>query len=306
VSVQVGPLEQGVPAPAAERWPVGGGLTLDLERPRVMGILNVTPDSFSDGGRHLHVDDAVAAGHRLVAEGAAILDVGGESTRPGAARVPATEQIGRVVPVITRLAGELPVPISIDTTRGAVARAALAAGATIVNDVAAGREDPDLFAAAAEHEAGLVLMHRLRPPDQDAYSDRYAEPPAYADPVAEVAAFLHARIEAAVARGVRRDRIAVDPGLGFGKSVVDNHRLIARGAAILALGRPVLSGSSRKSFIGAVTGRKDPRERLAGSLAAAVLHVLAGARIVRVHDVAAHVDALAVVETVLPPGREAR
>jgi dihydropteroate synthase len=299
-----------VPPESARHWAIGGGGRLDLARPIVMGVLNVTPDSFSDGGRHLAVADAVAAGRRMVEAGAGILDVGGESTRPGAERVPAAEQIRRVVPVIERLAAAVDVPISIDTTLGPVARAALAAGARIVNDVAAGTEDPDLLAAAAEHAAGLVLMHRLRPPDEDAYSDRYARPPVYADPVAAVRDFLRPRIAAARSAGVAEASIAIDPGLGFGKSVDDNHRLIARGAELLALGRPILSGSSRKSFIGAVTGRTTPADRLHGSVAAAVLHAAAGARIIRVHDVPPHVDAMAVLAAVLgasePPAPSGR
>ncbi len=214
-------------------------------------------------------------------------------TRPGAARVSAAEQIDRVRPVIEAVAGRFDVAVSIDTTLGPVARAALDAGARIVNDVSAGTEDPDLLAAAAAGGAGLVLMHRLRPPEEDSYSDRYLEPPVYGDPVAAVAAFLRERIAAAVAAGVPEAAIAVDPGLGFGKSVADNLALVARGQSLLALGRPVLSGSSRKSFIGAVTDRPDPADRLSGSLAVAVLHMLAGARILRVHDVGPHVEALA-------------
>ena len=279
--------------PSARRWRIGGGRWIDLQRPAVMGILNVTPDSFSDGGRHADPAAAIDAAAAMVAAGAAIIDVGGESTRPGAARVSAATQIDRVVPVIESLIVRFEVAVSIDTTLGPVARAALAAGATIVNDVSAGVEDPDLLAATAEHAAGLVLMHRLRPPEEDSYSDRYRDAPVYADPVAAVASFLRSRIAAAVAAGVPEDAVAVDPGLGFGKSVADNLALVARGAELLSLGRPILSGSSRKSFVGAVTDRPAPADRLPGSLAFAVLHMLAGARILRVHDVEPHVAALA-------------
>ncbi len=284
-----GPVE--IP-PSARRWRIGGGRWIDLQRPVVMGILNVTPDSFSDGGLHADPAAAIDAAAAMVAAGAAIIDVGGESTRPGAARVSAAVQIDRVVPVVEAVAARFEAAVSIDTTLGAVARAALVAGATIVNDVSAGVEDADLLAAAAEHVAGVVLMHRLRPPDEDSYSDRYREAPVYDDPVAAVEAFLRVRIAAAVAAGVPEDAIAVDPGLGFGKSVADNLALVRRGGELLSLGRPILSGSSRKSFVGAVTNRPDPADRLAGSLAFAVLHMLAGARILRVHDVGPHVEAL--------------
>ncbi len=286
------------PPATARRWAIGGGRVLALDRPVVMGILNATPDSFSDGGRHLDPDAAVDAGVRMVGAGAVILDVGGESTRPGATRVPAEEQVARTADLVARLAAATDAAISIDTTLGSVARAALERGAAIVNDVAAGTEDPDLLAAVAEHGAGLVLMHRLQPPDEDAYSDRYAAPPVYDDPLKTVCAFLERRIEAAVRAGVPVERIAIDPGLGFGKSVEDNFALVARGAELLALGRPILTGSSRKSFIGRASGVAAPEDRLAGSLAAAVLHAAAGARIVRVHDVAPHVEALAVLESV--------
>jgi dihydropteroate synthase len=284
---------------SARRWRIGPDRWIDLQRPAVMGILNVTPDSFSDGGRHADPAAAVDAAAAMVAAGAAIIDVGGESTRPGAARVPAAEQIDRVAPVVAAVAARFEVAVSIDTTLGPVARAALDAGARIVNDVSAGTEDPDLLAAAADHDAGLVLMHRLRPPEEDSYSDRYLEPPVYDDPVATVAEFLRQRIAAAEAAGVPAAAIAVDPGLGFGKSVADNLALVARGERLLALGRPVLSGSSRKSFVGAVAGRPDPADRLAGSLAVAVLHTLAGARILRVHDVGPHVEALAAALAVI-------
>lgn len=288
--------EDRASAPATS-WSVRGRM-IPLDRPIVMGILNATPDSFSDGGRHADPDAAVAAGVAMVEAGASIIDVGGESTRPGAKRVDAEEQIRRTAPVIERLAATTGASISIDTTRARVARVALEAGAHIVNDVSAGLEDPGILAVAAEHRAGLVLMHRLRPPDEDAYSDRYVRPPAYDDVVADVRDVLAGRIAAAESAGVDRNAIVVDPGLGFGKSVEDNWALIARHRVVASLGRPVLSGTSRKSFIGAVTGRDMPADRLAGSLAAAVLHAAAGARVLRVHDVAAHVDALAVLAAV--------
>jgi dihydropteroate synthase len=259
--------------------------------PVLMAVVNATPDSFSDGG--LHLDPAAAAAHaaRCVHDGAGILDVGGESTRPGAARVPATEQLARTLPVLRALPDG--VAASIDTTSAEVAAAAIAAGASIVNDVSACTEDPRMLDVVAASGAGLVLMHRLAVPPQDRWSDEHPVPPAYGDVVAEVRDFLLARVDAAVRAGVARERIAIDPGLGFGKDVPQNLALVARLAELGAIGCPVLVGASRKRFVGAITGRDDPRDRAAGSVGVALAAVARGAAILRVHDVAAHRDALA-------------
>jgi len=262
----------------------------------LVGVLNVTPDSFSDGGRFVDLGRALDHGRALARAGATIVDVGAESTRPGAEPVEPVEQVRRAIPVIERLAEGPGAPlISIDTTSSVVARAALGAGATIVNDVSAGLDDPAILEVAASAGAGLVLMHRLRRPAVDAYSDRYSgrDRPRYADVVAEVAAWLTGRIEAAAAAGVIREAIAVDPGLGFGKTVEQNLALIRGVGRLVGLGRPVFAGASRKSFIGAVTGESEPARRDPGSWAAAVALARGGARLIRVHDVAGHRQALA-------------
>lgn len=275
-----------------------------------MAILNVTPDSFSDGGRHDTVETALSAAARLVEEGADMLDIGGESTRPGAARVDSGEQIRRIVPVIEairRTPGPLGmIPLSADTTREEVARAAIDAGADAVNDVSGGTEDPAMLATVARSGSGLVLMHRLRPPEQDSYSDRYESAPVQGDIVALVArAFKEKLLPAALAAGIRRDRIVVDPGLGFGKTVEQNLALI-RGSRGLEreTGGPILSGLSRKSFVGRVSLGRDsqPGERLAGTLALSIAHLREGASIFRVHDVAEHARAFAAALAVTPTG----
>jgi dihydropteroate synthase len=252
-----------------------------------MGIVNVTPDSFSDGGRYLDPARAIEHGERLIAEGADALDVGGESTRPGAAAVPADEERQRVLPVLEGLAGSR-VPLSIDTSKASVAAAAIDAGATTVNDVTA-LGDPELGPLCAEREVELVLMHMQGTPRT------MQEHPAYDDVVDDVKAFLEERIELAVAAGVDEERIWVDPGIGFGKTVEHNLELIRRLGELRSLGRPILLGASRKRFIGSITGR-EVDERLGGSLAAGVLAVLAGAEALRVHDVAATRDAIVVAE----------
>ncbi len=262
-----------------------------------MGVLNATPDSFSDGGRHLDPTMAVRAGIAMVEDGARILDVGGESTRPGADRIDAIEQIGRVIPVIEKLrAHEVTrsIVITIDTTLAAVAEAALDAGADGINDVSAGSEDPGIFDLAASRGAGLVLMHRLRPPDRDQYSDRYLEAPVYEDVVGDVIAFLDERACRAEEAGVRPDAIAVDPGLGFGKSVSQNLELIRNLPRIVAKGRPVLVGASRKSFLGAISGEPEPEARRSESIVAGIESWRRGAGILRVHDVEEHRKALAI------------
>jgi dihydropteroate synthase len=263
------------------------GRIVMLDRPRVMGIVNVTPDSFSDGGAHATADAAVAHGLRLAEEGADILDVGGESTRPGAEDVPEEEELRRVVPVIERLAKQVGIPVSVDTSKPGVMRAAVAAGAGMVNDVYALRREGALDAAAALG-VPVVLAHMLGEPRsmQDA--------PRYDDVVAEVHRFLAERIFAAEMAGIAKRNVVVDPGFGFGKTRDHNLLLLAQLERFTELGVPVLAGLSRKRTIGELTGREDPRERIHGSVAAHVIAAQRGARLLRVHDVAATVDALAV------------
>lgn len=261
--------------------------------PLLMAIVNVTPDSFSDGGAFDGPDAAVRHAMRCIENGAAIVDIGGESTRPGAQPVPAHEQVRRTVPVIESLArAGTPAAISIDTTSAEVARAALAAGAHIVNDVSAGQDDPRMFGTCAAAGCGLVLMHRLRRPAEDSYSHQYTAAPRYGDVTVAVRDALAQRAEAAHAAGIAREAIAIDPGLGFGKSVDDNWTLIRRLGEIASLGYPVLAGASRKSFVGAAAGISDPRLRDAASAEAAVECARRGAAILRVHDVAMHREAL--------------
>jgi dihydropteroate synthase len=261
---------------------------IDLNRPRVMGIVNVTPDSFSDGGCHASTAQALAQCERLVAEGADLLDIGGESSRPGALPVPLAEELARVLPVLDG-GLTLGVPVSIDTVKPEVMRAVLDRGADIVNDIHA-LQAPGAVDVLANHpDAGICLMHMRG--DPATMQDR----PAYADVVTEVADFLRARAAVLRARGVAAERIVFDPGIGFGKSVEHNLALLQRQEELLRLGRPLLLGWSRKSTLGAVTGRP-VADRLAASLAAALAAVQRGARIVRVHDVAATVDALRVWE----------
>jgi len=252
-------------------------------RPSVMGVINVTPDSFSDGGVHLDPDVAADAARAMLADGAAIVDVGGESTRPGSGGVTLDEELRRVVPMLERLQGE--VPISIDTAKAEVARRALALGAELVNDVTALRGDPDLGGVVADSGAYLCLMHMQGEPRTMQVEPRYD------DVVSEVAAFLEERLAAAVGVGIREDRICVDPGIGFGKTVEHNLELIRGLDALAALGRPVLVGISRKSTLRRLTGSDD---LVAASVAAAVMAFERGAAILRVHDVKPHVDALAV------------
>lgn len=255
---------------------------IDLARPRVMGIVNATPDSFSDGGR----DAAAAIAHcdQLLREGADILDIGGESTRPGARTPSAEEELARVLPVLRHALG-LGVPVSLDSSEPAVIRAALELGVDIVNDVRALQRPGALPAVAAHPCAGVCLMHMQGEPGT------MQSTPRYADLMSEVAAFLAARRDAAIAAGIGADRIVLDPGIGFGKAVEHNLELLARQAQLLALGQPLLVGWSRKSTLGAVTGRA-VGERQTASVAAALMAIERGARIVRVHDVAATVDAV--------------
>jgi dihydropteroate synthase len=276
------------------------GLTLNPdERPLVMGIVNVTPDSFSDGGRFRDAGPALARARRLVEEGADLLDVGGESTRPGAAEVSADEELARVLPVLERIRAELGVPVSIDTRKAAVAREVLAAGADAVNDVSA-LGDPEMAAAVAETDAGLVLMHmRGTPATMQELTD-------YRDVAEEVAEELSGPLERAVAAGIGAERIVVDPGVGFAKTAEQNLELIARLGVLRArLGRPVLLGVSRKAFIGKLLGGAPAEARDAGTVGACVAGLARGARIFRVHEVRAAREALDVADAVLRAGEAA-
>ncbi len=268
-------------APLEQRFP----------RPAVMGVVNVTPDSFSDGGLNLDPDAAVATARRLLAEGAAIVDVGGESTRPGSDGVSVDEELRRVVPVLEALQG---LPVSIDTAKSQVAARALELGAELVNDVSALRGDPELAGVVAEHGAYICLMHMQGEPRtmQDA--------PRYGDVVAEVARFLDERLTFAVAQGIREEAICLDPGIGFGKTVEHNLELLRRLDELTAIGRPILVGISRKSSLGKIMGDPDAKTgTTAASVGAAVLAYERGASIFRVHDVREHVEALAAAGAVI-------
>jgi dihydropteroate synthase len=257
-----------------------------------MGVLNVTPDSFSDGGEWFDGEAAIAHGRALIAEGAGILDVGGESTRPGAEPVGEDEELRRVVPVVEALAGT-GAQVSVDTMKARVARAALDAGATYVNDVTAFRGDPAMAALVAERGCDCCLMHMLGEPRT------MQRDPRYDDVVDDVKAFLASRAELAVRAGVAPERIQIDPGIGFGKTIDHNLQLLARLEEIVALGFPVVVGTSRKSFLGRLTGRDDPHARVPGTIATNVLALTRGARVFRVHDVAAVTDALKVAAATL-------
>jgi dihydropteroate synthase len=259
-----------------------------------MGIVNVTPDSFSDGGRFLAPERAVAHARELVADGADLLDIGGESTRPGARGVSAEEELARVAPVLAGL-DDVEVPISIDTSKMLVAEAALDAGAEIVNDVTALRSDPALAGLCANRGCGVVLMHMQGTPRT------MQENPIYHDVVDDVKAFLAERIEFAIGRGIAEERIWIDPGIGFGKTVRHNLELLHRLGELRELGRPLVVGTSRKRFLGSLTGR-DVDDRLGGTIASNVLAMRAGADVLRVHDVAEVRQALLVAEAVLAAG----
>jgi dihydropteroate synthase len=255
---------------------------------RIMGVVNVTPDSFSDGGQYLDATSAIAHGLELEAEGAVILDVGGESTRPGAAPVAEDEELQRVIPVIEGLiAAGSRAQISIDTSKSAVAARALTSGATFVNDVTAFRGDPELVAVVAEARAACCLMHMLGTPRTMQVDPRYD------DVVSDIKAFLEERMSFAIAHGVAEDRIMLDPGIGFGKTVEHNLELLRRLGELVELGRPVVIGTSRKSFLGKITGR-EVDDRVAATVATNVLAYERGARVFRVHDVAPVHDALTV------------
>ncbi|OLC06372.1 MAG: dihydropteroate synthase [Gemmatimonadetes bacterium 13_1_40CM_70_11] len=279
-------------AEPARAWRIAGG-ELALAEPVLIGILNVTPDSFSDGGRFDVVAAALAQAERLKADGAALIDVGGESTRPGAREVPVPEEIARVVPVIQELTRRELGPVSVDTRKAAVARAALAAGAAVVNDVSALAYDPALAGTVAAGEAGLVLMHMRGTPDT---MDGLAT---YRHVAAEVAAELRAAAERAEAAGVARERIALDPGFGFAKTPEHNFRLLDELATIVAVGYPVVVGPSRKRFLGAATGRPvEDRDRATAT--ACALAWERGARLFRIHDVALTREALSVARATRP------
>jgi dihydropteroate synthase len=258
-----------------------------FERPAIMGVLNVTPDSFSDGGEFLDPGAAVAHGRQLAAEGADLIDIGGESTRPGADPVSETVELERVLPVLEGLAGDGWPALSIDTSKASVARAALAAGAAFVNDVTALRGDVEMAGVVAEAGADVCLVHMRGEPRT------MQDDPRYDDVVSEVRSFLEERLAFAVREGIAEDRVWLDPGIGFGKTLEHNLELIRRLDEIVATGRPVVFGASRKRFLGALTGRPE-RERVAGTVAANLLAFERGATMFRVHDVAATRDALRV------------
>ena len=265
--------------------------TFDLARPVVAGVLNVTPDSFSDGGRFRDAGPALARARTLVADGADLIDVGGESTRPGAGPVSADEELARVLPVVEMLKRETDVPVSVDTRRARVARDVLAAGADAINDVS-GLDDPGMAGVVAEAGAGLVLMHMRGTPETMQTLTRYD------DVAVDVARELEARLARALAAGVEKERIALDPGIGFAKTAEQNLELIARLDVLAALGRPVLLGPSRKAFIGKLLGGIPPEERDAGTVGACVAGLMRGARIFRVHEVRAARHALDVADAV--------
>jgi dihydropteroate synthase len=257
--------------------------TLSLERPQIMGILNVTPDSFSDGGRFFSLETALERAQEMEREGADIIDIGGESTRPNAPAVTLAQELDRVIPVIEALKGRISVPISIDTYKAGVAKAACAAGAEIVNDVTGLMFDPEMASVVAAADAGLVVMHTRGMPDS------MQKDTGYDDLIADVKRYLARSMALATGAGLPDGRIVVDPGLGFGKSVQGNLELIKRLDEFLELGRPILVGPSRKSFIGAVTGREGA-DRIFGTAAAVAMSIVRGAAILRVHDVAAMKD----------------
>ena len=263
---------------------------------RIMGIVKVTPDSFSDGGEFLDPQRAIAHGRQLGAEGADMLDIGGESTRPGAAGVTAEEELARVGPVVDALAGDEGPAVSIDTSKFAVAEAALGAGAEMVNDVTALRSDPDLAGLCAERRCEVVLMHMLGDPRT------MQENPVYEDVVDDIKAFLAERIEFAISQGIEEKRIWIDPGIGFGKTLEHNLELHRRLGELAELGRPIVFGSSRKSFIGKLTGT-EVDERLGGTIASNVIAYANGAAMLRVHEVAPTRQAIAVADAILDPDR---
>jgi dihydropteroate synthase len=280
-------------------WSIGNGASLSLEKPRIVGILNVTPDSFSDGGRFASPDDALRHAAQLVHDGADVIDVGGESTRPGAEPISALEELERVLPVIRGLARQHPdVPVSVDTTKSEVAAAALDEGASIVNDVSGFRIDPRLAQICATRQPGVVLMHS-RGGVRDMASFTHAT---YDDVVADVLRELRDTVRAAELAGVETDRIVIDPGIGFAKRSEHSLAVLAALPRFVALGYPVLVGASRKRFVGEIMGVKEPSARVSGSIGAHVTALLFGARLFRVHDVRETRQALDVAWAVLRHG----
>lgn len=267
------------------------GRRLVFDRPLVMGVLNVTPDSFSDGGRYLDPGAALKHALEMVEEGADLIDIGAESSRPGAEPVPEAEELHRLIPVVQEVCRQVPVPVSVDTTKAAVARTAIAAGAAMVNDISACEADPAMLGVVAETGAGLVLMHMQGTPRTMQQSPRYGSV------VDEVCEFLRARIQAAVQAGIAADHILLDPGIGFGKNLKHNLTLLAGLDAFQSLGRPILVGVSRKAFIGEVLGRRTD-DRLMGTAAAVAAAVLRGASVLRVHDVSAMRDVVRMVHAI--------
>jgi dihydropteroate synthase len=283
-------LSSGYPATAGDMILRCGAFRLPLSRPLIMGIVNVTPDSFTDGGKFLETASAIAHARRLIGEGADLLDIGGQSTRPGALPVALEQELQRVLPVVEALRGD-GVPLSVDTNKAEVMGAALAAGASMINDISA-LEGAGAMAAVAASDCAVCLMHKQNDPATMQLA------PHYDDVVAEVKGYLRARVDAARSSGIARERIVIDPGFGFGKTMAHNLRLLRDFAQFGELGVAVLAGLSRKSTIGKITGR-EVGERVFGSVAAALLAVERGARVVRVHDVAATRDALAVYSAMM-------
>jgi len=270
-------------------------LAIDLAFPCVMGVLNVTPDSFSDGGLFVHPEAAIRQGVAMAQEGAAIVDVGGESTRPGSDPVSVEQETGRVVPIVEALRGKVTARISVDTSKAEVARRALAAGASVVNDVTALRADPEMAGVVAEAGCPVCLMHMLGSPKT------MQDEPRYDDVVDEVLRFMEERLAFAVSGGIAEEQVLLDPGIGFGKTLEHNLLLLRRLDRFVALGRPVVLGTSRKRFLGAILDA-DPQDRLFGTVATTVMGALAGAAVFRVHDVRPNVEALRVTEAVRRAG----
>ena len=276
-----------MPIASTKNWTIRGE-AIDLHQPLLVGILNVTPDSFSDGGSFIDSEFACKHALNLIADGAGMIDVGGESTRPGAERVSVQEQLDRVLPTIERIRSESDIPISIDTTRAEVANAAIKAGVNAINDVASGMEDDEMFTLASKSGAGLVLMHRRLPPDKDVYSHEYRQEPESDNIVADICTWLLTRVEVARSHGVQPEQIALDPGLGFGKSVEQNWQIVHQSEQFVRLGFPVYMGASRKSFIGATYNIDEPKARDEASVEVAKRMALQSAHIFRVHNVKMH------------------
>jgi dihydropteroate synthase len=274
-----------------------GGKVLDLgRRTHIMGILNMTPDSFSDGGQFASVDHALAHAHEMVAAGADIIDIGGESTRPGANPVSEDEELRRVIPIIKRLSAELPVPVSVDTYKSSVAEKALEAGASMVNDISGLRFSPDMAKVVADSEAAIVIMH-IKGTPRDMQQN-----PEYSDVVEEITNFLEQRIHVALKAGVNPEKIIVDPGIGFGKKLMHNLELLKRLDEFKGLGRPIMLGTSRKKFIGTVLDIPLPEQRVIGTAATVAFGIERGAAIVRVHDVAHMVQVARMTDALVNTG----